>query len=144
VRDFSVSFRTERFDYTSELPEDANAGNRFYGRDVAGFLAEGLSSPSFSADFLDEDWGWMVLGVTDDSRFVEIAVYNLDEGRTPGQNGSNEWGLWVRAFERRKWFWLLSRSHEIELPDEIARRLRLLLEDAGLEPVPWSLPDGTA
>ena len=55
MRDFSVCFKTDRFDYSGELPEDANAGNKFYGRDVAEFLATGLSSPSLSTDFLDED-----------------------------------------------------------------------------------------
>lgn len=38
----SLSFKTERFDYKSELPENINAGNRFYGKDVAEFIVQQL------------------------------------------------------------------------------------------------------
>jgi hypothetical protein len=36
-------FTSARFDHTGELPPEANAGNRFYGRDVAGFIRDGLA-----------------------------------------------------------------------------------------------------
>lgn len=36
----TLQFSTERFDYRSSLPQEANAGNRFYGRDVSEFLVQ--------------------------------------------------------------------------------------------------------
>ena len=35
------AFTSDRFDHSSDLPPEANAGNRFYGRDVASFIAAG-------------------------------------------------------------------------------------------------------
>lgn len=57
MRDHSIRFRTELFDYKGDIPEDANAGNRFYGKDVAELLANGMSSSSLTMGFTDEDWG---------------------------------------------------------------------------------------
>lgn len=57
TREEGIVFRTSRFDFISELPAGYNAGNRFYGRDVAKYLAEELGARGFAADFLDEGWG---------------------------------------------------------------------------------------
>jgi len=32
-------FKSDRFDYKSDLPEEYNAGNRFYGRDLPGIFS---------------------------------------------------------------------------------------------------------
>jgi hypothetical protein len=140
MRNHSIRFKTERFEYTAALPEDANAGNRFYGRDVAEFLAEGLTAPALSMQFIDEDWGWLVFGKSKDNKFLEIAIYNLSEDGTPGQNGTNEWGLWVKALEKAKWLGILSKNREIEVPEEFSFRLRQLLESSGITPVEWATP----
>lgn len=136
-RDPSCRFRTERFDYRSELPAEANAGNRFYGRDLAEFLAARLAGGDWSTSVVEEDWGWLVLGKSAAERFIEIAVYNLGDDAGGGQPGSNEWGLWIRAFEKRRWLGLVPRSHEIELPADVAARLQAALHGAGIEPEPW-------
>ncbi len=52
------AFTSDRFDHSSDLPPEANAGNRFYGRDVASFITAGLSERGLDASFFDEDWGW--------------------------------------------------------------------------------------
>lgn len=136
----SLRFRTERFEYQAELPEDANAGNRFYGADVAEFLAQGLSDGGLGMDYLDEDWGWSVFGKTDDGLFLEIAIYQLSEDGTPGESGTNEWGLWLRAHEKTKWLGLFTRTREVEVPPAFADRLRALLAGAGIEARPWKTP----
>lgn len=51
----SLRFHSDRFDLTSGLPEEYNAGHRFYGKDVVEFLARELVSPGYPADYLDED-----------------------------------------------------------------------------------------
>jgi len=137
MRDHSIRFRSELFDYKGEIPEDANAGNRFYGRDVAEFLAKGLNTPSWNMGFIDEDWGWMTSGKFTDGKFIEIAIYNLSSDGTPGQNGTNEWGLWVRAFEKCKWLLIFSRSTEIECPADLVAALDKLLREAGINAVEW-------
>jgi hypothetical protein len=40
---------SDRFDHTSELPQDMNAGNRFYGRDVASLIADGLAACGYTS-----------------------------------------------------------------------------------------------
>jgi hypothetical protein len=144
MRDFSVRFQTELFDYRTPIPEEANAGNRFYGRDVAEFLSRGMASPSLATDFLDEDWGWLVLGKTSDEKFIEIAVYNLSDEAGEAAPSGNEWGLWVRAFEKRKWLGLFNKSYEVELPEPLATQLARLLRDAGIEPFPWKRDESDA
>lgn len=98
----TLRFQSNRFDFTSELPADCNAGNRFYGGDVAEFLAKELTARGFRADFLDEDWGWFVFHARGSGHDFEIAIYNLAEHGEGGRPDVNEWGLWIRAYERGK------------------------------------------
>ena len=84
----SISFKTERFDYRSELPGDINAGNRFYGKDVAEFIVEQLKSNGLNAAYLDEDWGWLVFSLKGQTPIFQIAVHNLAE-----YNGATERGI---------------------------------------------------
>jgi hypothetical protein len=140
MRNHSVRFKTELFEYSAVLPEDANAGNRFYGRDLAEFLAKGLSDSSLNMQFIDEDWGWLVFGKTKDNKFLEIAIYNLSEDGTPGQNGTKEWGLWLKALEKVKWLGVFSKNREVEVPASFSGRLRQLLESSGITPVEWQTP----
>ena len=137
MRDHSIRFKTELFDYKGEIPEDANAGNRFYGKDVDELLVNGMSRSSFSMDFIDEDWGWTVFGRSNDGRFIEVAIYNLSANGTPGQSETNEWGLWIRAFEKRRWLAIFKRNYEIECPKDMMAALHVALSGAGIKPVEW-------
>jgi hypothetical protein len=93
-----ISFKTEQFEFKSNLPDEYNAGNRFYGRDAAEYFAEKLSAGGFAAECLDEDWGWLILGQAAPATHFEIAVYNINEHGEGGRPGAPEWGLWLRAF----------------------------------------------
>jgi hypothetical protein len=74
------AFTSNRFDHSSDLPPEANAGNRFYGRDVASFIAAGLSERGLEASFFDEDWGWQAHAKRPDESVLEISIYhNPDE-----------------------------------------------------------------
>ena len=55
-------FTSDRFDHSSDPPPEANAGNQFYGRDVASFIAAGLTERGLNASFFDKDWGWQAHG----------------------------------------------------------------------------------
>lgn len=124
---YIVEFSSQRFDYQSELPETYNAGNRFYGRDVAEFLASHLGNESLSLDFTDEDWGWLVFGRTAIGTYIEICVYNWADGASGSGDGVPNWLLWVRAFEKRKWLGLLTRNVEVQPISEFLEALRMAL-----------------
>jgi hypothetical protein len=136
-RSAAIAFESERFDYRSELPEDINAGNRFYGKDVAEFIVEQLKLKNFGADYLDEDWGWLVFSQKGRTPVFEIAVYNLAEHRGVTARGVPEWGLWVRAYETRKLLGLIPKRHEIQVPPVLLSTVESAVRAAGAVPVPW-------
>jgi len=132
-----LKFASERFDYRSSLPEAYNAGNRFYGRDVAEFLTRALGPRGFEADFLDEDWGWLVSGRTPDGLRFEVAIYNLADHGEGGRPGIGAWGLWVRAYRSGKFLGFLPRTTEAAVPSTLDEALRAALLDAGAPPEYW-------
>lgn len=140
----SISFKTERFDYKSELPEDINAGNRFYGKDVAEFIVEKLNAGGMLADFLDEDWGWLIFSQKGQSQIFQIAVYNLAEHKGATAPGIPEWGLWIRAYESRKLLGLLPKRHEVQVSLELLNAIESAVRAAGATPEQWDDGPGDA
>lgn len=128
----TIEFVTERFDYRGELPEDANAGNRFYGRDVGEFLCRELEKAGVKAEFLDEDWGWLVLGKHNEIEPVEIAVYHWG-GVEPEDKAtaSGTWRLRVNSWTEKPYLIFMKRRVQTECSTELASKLRSVLEDAG-------------
>jgi hypothetical protein len=119
------AFTSDRFDHSSELPEDANAGNQFYGRDVAEFIAGGLNQRGLDASFLDEDWGWQVHAKRPDGSVLEISIYNnIDE--EPAQ--ADDWELMVRLLQKGR-----LRSREVEVDDEAISALEDVFRNDGVE-----------
>jgi len=137
-RGLSLRFDSERFDYSSTLPEDFNAGNRFYGRDVAEFLASELGQRGFETSFLDEDWGWLVSGRNADALRFEVAIYNLADHGEGNRPGIGAWGLWVRAYRVGKLLGFLPRTTEIAVPSELETAVGTAIRAAGAEPQAWT------
>jgi len=108
-----LRFTSDRFDHTAELPEDANAGNRFYGRDVAELVSTGLGERGFDTSFLDEDWGWQAHASHPDGSVLEVSVYHNPEEDPAGED---DWALLVRSLHRERMLGLLSRFREGEVP----------------------------
>ena len=133
-----LQFRTAKFDYNSELPAEYNAGNRFYGRDVAEFVSEGLSAAGMNADFLDEDWGWLVQGTDIAARPFEVAIYNLSEHGEGARPGVDTWGLWVRAYESKKVLRLFSKRREVTVPHQFITAIEGLFTAEGIRLQAWS------
>lgn len=134
----ALQFSTERFDYRSELPEEANAGNRFYGRDVAEFIAQGLSARGITAGFIDEDWGWLVQPATREAaQPFEIAIYNLSDHGEGGRPGVPAWGLWIRAYERKKVLGLFGKLAECTVPEPLVQAVTAVFGAAGVALTPW-------
>lgn len=134
----SLQFKSERFDYASDLPAEYNAGNRFYGKDVAAFLAEELSKQGFRAGYLDEDWGWLVLSTKDATQEFEVAIYNLAEHGEGSRPGIGEWGLWVRSYERKKLLGLLPKRSEVNVPAKLLAAIEEAVQSTGAEPKVWT------
>jgi hypothetical protein len=132
-----IRFKSERFDYQSQLPEEYNAGNRFYGKDVAEFLADSLTRQGVRADILDEDWGWLVFSEKHSAAEFEVAIYNLAEHGEGGRPGIPEWGLCVHAYERKKLLGLLPKRAPIAVPPTVLSAIHAAIRAAGSEPMHW-------
>ena len=123
-------FTSDRFDHASELPPDANAGNRFYGRDVAEFISAGLAGRGFETSSIDEDWGWQAHAARPDGAVLEISVYhNPDEA--PG--GENDWALMVRSLAKERFLGLVPRFREQEVDSDAVGALDEVFSRAGIE-----------
>ncbi|WP_045226371.1 hypothetical protein [Methyloterricola oryzae] len=136
MENHNIRFTTERFDYSSDLPEHYNAGNRFYGRDLAEFLATGLAAHQFPGRFFDEDWGWAVECQAVDGKCLEIGIYNLAYGGEDPDR-ANQWGLWLRMYETGKWLGFIPRRREIEVTPEALAAVHALLDSNGIRPEVW-------
>ena len=122
-------FTSDRFDHSSELPADWNAGNRFYGRDVAEFVSNGLEARGFDSGFFDEDWGWMVTARRSDDRIVEVAVYHNPE---EDPNTVDDWALMVRVVERGRMLGFLPRRQERPVDAETVASIEAIFAEAGI------------
>ena len=112
------AFTSDRFDHSSELPPDANAGNQFYGRDVAEFISSGLTERGLDGSFFDEDWGWQAHGSRPDGSVLEISIYH-----NPDENPAteNDWALMLRSLRKERILGIVPRFREGEVdPDAIA------------------------
>ena len=133
-----LRFSTDRFDFSSTLPEAYNAGNRFYGKDVAEFLATSLQPMGWATRAYDEDWGWAVSGGRDEALPVEIGVYNLADHGEGGRPGTDEWGLWIRAYERSRRLGLLPRRVEVTAPPDLIEAVTAVLAREDIAVHSWA------
>lgn len=120
------AFTSDRFDRSSELPSEANAGNQFYGRDVAELVAEGLTARGFDASFLDEDRGWQTHAARPDGTVLEVSVYH-----DPDEVGEDEWALLVRLLRKERKLGI-ARFREIEVDADAVAALEDVFREAGI------------
>jgi hypothetical protein len=124
-----LTFTADRFDHRSELPVKYNAGNRFYGRDVAEFVSAGLKARGMESSVFDEDFGWMVHAPLPDDGVFEVFVYHNIEGDPATES---DWALMVRAVSKQKWLGFVPRVKERELDPTLIDALELVFRDAGI------------
>ena len=122
------AFTSDRFDHSSKLPPEANAGNRFYGRDVASFVAEGLSERGLDTSFLDEDWGWQAHAKWPDGSVLEISIYH-NLGEDPA--AEDDWTLMVRALRTRRKLGI-SHLRETEVDADAVAALEDVFRESGI------------
>lgn len=138
----AILFTSSRFDFTSELPDDDNAGNQLYGRDLAAWLCERLHARGLDAGFFDEDWGWQIGGSVAPGTTYWIGVYCLRDESGPGATQAPDWGLRLRASKREKWFWRLEKTVKVAVPPAVETAVLEAIEAIGASPRAWE--DGPA
>ena len=123
-----LAFTSDRFDHSSDLPPEANAGNRFYGRDVATFIAAGLSERGLAASFFDEDWGWQAHAKRADGSVLEISIHhNPDENPV----AEDDWALMLRSLHKERKLGI-TRFRETEVDVDAVSTLEDVFRDAGV------------
>jgi hypothetical protein len=122
------AFTSDRFDHASELPPEDNAGNRFYGRDVAAFVTAGLTERGLEASFFDEDWGWQAHGKRSDESVLEISIYHNPEGDPATEN---DWALMLRSLHKERKLGI-SRFREVEVDADAVSTLVDAFREAGV------------
>jgi hypothetical protein len=122
------AFTSDRFDHSSELPPEANAGNRIYGQDVASFISAGLSERGLDASFFDEDWGWQAHAKRPDASVLEISIYH-----NPDENLATEddWSIMLRSLHKGRKLGI-ARFRETEVDAEAFSTLEDVFREAGI------------
>ena len=123
------TFTSDRFDHSSDLPAGYNAGNRFYGRDLAEFVSAGLNARGMKSSVFDEDFGWMVHAPLPDDGVFEVAVYHNPEADPATES---DWALMVRAVTKVKWLGVVPRVKEREVDAEAVATLEKVFRNAGI------------
>ena len=131
---FVFKFSTEMFDYKGEIPVEANAGNRFYGRDVAEFLCDHLARDGLELGYIDEDWGWLVTGTMSGKKSLDVAIYNHGVGDVMHAPpvATNTWSLLVEMFESRKLLGFIPKRHAIACEPWLLQLLEMALTIEGI------------
>ena len=122
------AFTSDRFDHSSDLPPEANAGNRFYGRDVAAFIAAGLSAHGLDASFLDEDWGWQAHAKRRDESVLEISIYHNPEEDPATED---DWAIMLRSLDKGRRLGI-TRFRETEVDAGAVSTLEEVFREAGI------------
>ena len=125
----SFAFTSDRFDHSSELSAEANAGNRFYGRDVAEFIQSGLAERGLDSSFLDEDWGWQVHGKGADESVLEVSIYHNPEEDPAAED---DWALMVRSLRKGRMLGIVPRFQETEIDAAALAMLEDVFRRAGI------------
>lgn len=133
----SLRFHSLDFDYQGTLPAEANAGNQFYGRDVAEFINSGLEARQYQSSAFDEDWGWMVSCSLADDEVLEVAIYNINDHGEGGRPGAPHWGLWLRHYRTVKRLGFLRSRQESPPSREHVAMLEQIFATRGIRLEPW-------
>ena len=124
------AFTSDRFDHGSELPPEANAGNRLYGRDVAELITAGLAERGLDASFFDEDWGWQVHGKRADESVLEISIYHNPEEDPAAED---DWALMLRSLRKGRVLGIVPRFEETEIDAGSIAAVEDVFRRAGIE-----------
>jgi hypothetical protein len=114
AKTFGIEVTTDRFDQSSELPMDINAGNRFYGSDFAAFLKERLRLHYGISDWHDVD-----------DRFDGRPV---DSPPTQAN-----WYVIVSACRSARWLGLIPYEQAVDCPASYGEELLTIFAAEGMQ-----------
>lgn len=127
-----IEFSTDKFKLTGSLPAEVNAGNQFFGEDLARMICEAL--PTWQLDYMDEDWGWLVSSTRESLPAAErnsIGVYAFPTENQPNDHG--QWMLMVEAEYLRPWLKFFSRWRKGRFNDRLATDCLHALRKLGVQ-----------
>ena len=129
VEPLSFELVTDRFLLSGPIREDANAGNQFYGEDLAEWLRSELRLDPDAV--IDEDWGWLVMipangeGISHD-----LAIYGYPEEK--GELGG-DWMIVVHASRSAKTLGFIPTRKVVEPDPRFVQALKELFSRANIE-----------
>jgi hypothetical protein len=128
--DLTIEFKSERFDYVGEFPPDANAGNCFYGKDLAEFLCAELEQYGVFGEYMDEDWGWLVLAHENSVPMIEMCVYHWqDENSSP----QNIWRIRIASYVHDRFLYFFNKRRFVANSDSLVSALRTVFDHADFQ-----------
>lgn len=113
----TIIFTSSAFDFTSDLPNLDNFGNKLYGKDVAQYLQKKLFEQGFEAGVVEEDWGWAVSGELKNDFKFEIGIYNQTEDTEQQENSNCKWHLSIQAYTTKGILGFFEKLVPVEVPD---------------------------
>ncbi|HEX3132726.1 MAG TPA: hypothetical protein VHX44_03980 [Planctomycetota bacterium] len=137
VKAFGIELKTDRFDQTSDLPEHINAGNKFYGLDLAEYIRAKLKLSDFHV--IDEDWGWLVYGRDGE---LEINYGISDWHDVDSQFGGNldsavkteaNWYIVITAYKPKRMLGFIPFNQPVDCPVQYANALIALFKSDGVD-----------
>jgi hypothetical protein len=127
--ELEITFTSDQFKRSGPLPQHINAGNQFYGQDLAQFFCQKL--PQWPLDYLDEDWGWLVFTTRDalpQDECHEICIYPEGE---PSAHGAM-WKLILMSKQQVPYLWVFKHWVSTTYHTPLAQELIHVLQDSGV------------
>ena len=133
---YYIEIKTDRFDQKSELPVHYNAGNRFYGKDVAEFIKDRLNLNTFK--IIDEDWGWLVYGVIDGIQ-IKYCIgdwHDIDKRFGGIKEGDPttvaNWRIFIKTAKTIRFFGFIPVNRSVNCPIHLGEQLVELLKSVNI------------
>ena len=134
-KSYGIQFQSKRFDQTSILPDNFNAGNKFYGSDLAKFITDKLGLLDYA--IVDEDWGWLITGTSNGMR-IDYGIsdwHDIDNafGGKPkvAQKTDANWYIVITAYYQSRILGFIPSSKQVDCPEVIGNAVVKLLRDNG-------------
>ena len=121
--DYTIEFINKNFDVESNLSEEFNAGNKFYGQDVAQYLEKELCEHVQEVQIIDEDWGWQVYGHIDSKTKFDINIYAWGLLEDAAGDDFYLWRLLLQTKEKYRVFGILPISKTVKCDDSFRNLL---------------------
>lgn len=129
--DYTIEFINKKFNIDGELSEENRDIDTHYGRDVAEYLTNNLKSHDFEVEYLEEDWGWLVLGQINPDNKFEIYIYPWGILDNKPNDERYLWRLRLRTQEKIKLLGFFPIFKSVECNALLKNVLKNMLSEEG-------------